>query len=339
MYLATGVEPTKLTALTSGWWSRASTLALSPWMRFRTPGGSPASWRSSMARVGVSGTFSEGLRTNVLPQAMAKGYIHRGTMAGKLKGVMPAQTPMGWRMVLQHNAGDGVQRVHVGQADGFDGRAERLGAGDGAAHRRFHVLMQALKEEAFGKTDAQAADGAMLAGQVIHYRVAGRSGVEGIVAGDGVQGERGVAHGARERAHVVLAETERQDAKAADAPIGRLESDGAAKRGRDANGAAGIGAHRHEDHVRGYGGARTTARPAGTVPRVPRIAHRAEVRVGRSDAVSQFVHVELAEQYGACGQEFLHHGGVALGQKVLVDLGARGGRSEERRVGKECRSR
>src|ERR1035437_9639521 len=27
MYLATGVEPTKLTALTSGWWSRASTLA------------------------------------------------------------------------------------------------------------------------------------------------------------------------------------------------------------------------------------------------------------------------------------------------------------------------
>src|ERR1039458_4666421 len=101
MYLATGVEPTKLTALTSGWWSRASTLALSPWMRFSTPGGRPASWRSSMARVGVSGTFSEGLRTNVLPQAMAKGYIHRGTIAGKLKGVMPAQTPMGWRMVLR----------------------------------------------------------------------------------------------------------------------------------------------------------------------------------------------------------------------------------------------
>ena len=54
-----------------------------------------------MARVGVSGTFSEGFRMKVLPQAMANGYIHMGTMAGKLKGVMPAQTPMGWRMVLQ----------------------------------------------------------------------------------------------------------------------------------------------------------------------------------------------------------------------------------------------
>ena len=43
----------------------------------------------------VSGTFSEGLRTNVLPLAIAKGYIHIGTIAGKLKGVMPAQTPMG----------------------------------------------------------------------------------------------------------------------------------------------------------------------------------------------------------------------------------------------------
>ena len=28
-----------------------------------------------------------------LPQAMAIGYIHIGTMAGKLKGVMPATTP------------------------------------------------------------------------------------------------------------------------------------------------------------------------------------------------------------------------------------------------------
>ena len=33
-----------------------------------------------------------------LPQAMASGYIHMGTMAGKLKGVIPATTPRGWRM-------------------------------------------------------------------------------------------------------------------------------------------------------------------------------------------------------------------------------------------------
>jgi integrase/recombinase XerD len=33
----------------------------------------------------------------VFPQAMATGYIHNGTMARKLNGVMPATTPTGWR--------------------------------------------------------------------------------------------------------------------------------------------------------------------------------------------------------------------------------------------------
>ena len=47
---------------------------------------------------GAEGSFSEGFSTNVLPQAMALGYIHMGTMAGKLNGVMPATTPSGWRM-------------------------------------------------------------------------------------------------------------------------------------------------------------------------------------------------------------------------------------------------
>ncbi len=43
------------------------------------------------------GSRSEGLSTNVLPQAIAIGNIHSGTMAGKLNGVMPAQTPSAWR--------------------------------------------------------------------------------------------------------------------------------------------------------------------------------------------------------------------------------------------------
>ena len=33
-----------------------------------------------------------------LPQASAGPIFHNGIMAGKLKGVMPAATPMGWRM-------------------------------------------------------------------------------------------------------------------------------------------------------------------------------------------------------------------------------------------------
>ena len=43
------------------------------------------------------GSRSDGFRMKQLPQAMATGYIHIGTMTGKLNGVMPATTPSGWR--------------------------------------------------------------------------------------------------------------------------------------------------------------------------------------------------------------------------------------------------
>ena len=33
-----------------------------------------------------------------MPQASDTGYIHNGTIAGKLNGVMPATTPTGWRI-------------------------------------------------------------------------------------------------------------------------------------------------------------------------------------------------------------------------------------------------
>nr|BFE71566.1 hypothetical protein GCM10020092_048670 [Actinoplanes digitatis] len=45
----------------------------------------------------ADGSRSLGLSTNVLPQAIATGYIHIGTITGKLNGVMPAQTPSGSR--------------------------------------------------------------------------------------------------------------------------------------------------------------------------------------------------------------------------------------------------
>jgi hypothetical protein len=35
----------------------------------------------------------------VLPQAIAKGRTQNGTIAGKLKGTIAAQTPTGWRIV------------------------------------------------------------------------------------------------------------------------------------------------------------------------------------------------------------------------------------------------
>ncbi|MNF66744.1 hypothetical protein D3C84_485410 [compost metagenome] len=45
------------------------------------------------------GSVGLGLSTKVLPAASAMGYIHIGTITGKLNGVMPATTPKGWRIV------------------------------------------------------------------------------------------------------------------------------------------------------------------------------------------------------------------------------------------------
>ena len=73
-----------------------STATLSPWTTLNTPSGRPASLSSSAMSIDAPGSFSLGLRTNVLPQAMALANIHIGTIAGKLNGVIPATTPSGW---------------------------------------------------------------------------------------------------------------------------------------------------------------------------------------------------------------------------------------------------
>jgi hypothetical protein len=48
----------------------------------------------------VSGTRSEGFRMNVFPVAIAYGRNQKGIMPGKLKGVIAATTPSGWRIII-----------------------------------------------------------------------------------------------------------------------------------------------------------------------------------------------------------------------------------------------
>src|SRR3954468_16618585 len=98
MYCAIGVEPTNDTAAILGCSSRRSTATLSPWTTLNTPGGRPASASSWAQKFAHDGSRSLGFNTNVLPHAIAIGYIHIGTIAGKLNGVMPATTPSGWRI-------------------------------------------------------------------------------------------------------------------------------------------------------------------------------------------------------------------------------------------------
>ena len=93
------VEPTKEIAFTSGCSSSASTASLSPCTTLNTPSGSPASFSSRAIISEADGSSGLGLRTKQLPAAIATGYIHIGTITGKLNGVMPATTPSGWRIV------------------------------------------------------------------------------------------------------------------------------------------------------------------------------------------------------------------------------------------------
>jgi hypothetical protein len=99
MYCAIGVEPTKESAFTCGCASSASTASLSPCTTLNTPSGRPACLSSSAMKIDGDGSRSLGFRMKALPQASATGNIHIGTMHGKLKGVMPATTPSGWRIV------------------------------------------------------------------------------------------------------------------------------------------------------------------------------------------------------------------------------------------------
>ena len=64
-------------------------------MTLNTPSGSPASFNNSANLIEQDGSFSDGFNIKVFPQAIAIGNIHIGTIAGKLKGVIPAQTPRG----------------------------------------------------------------------------------------------------------------------------------------------------------------------------------------------------------------------------------------------------
>ena len=76
-----------------------STTSRPPFTRFTTPGGRSSESSTSNAICWVSGTCSDGLRMNALPQAIAKGRNQNGTIAGKLNGTIAAQTPTGWRTV------------------------------------------------------------------------------------------------------------------------------------------------------------------------------------------------------------------------------------------------
>jgi hypothetical protein len=94
--LPTSTDPVKLIWRTWGAVVSASPITTgSPHTRFTTPGGKPASSKISNSAVAEMGVCSAGLRTTVLPAAVAGAIFRRIMLLGKFQGVMQTTTPRG----------------------------------------------------------------------------------------------------------------------------------------------------------------------------------------------------------------------------------------------------
>ena len=105
--LPTAVEPVKETLSTSGWLTSASPVpGPGPWTTLTTPGGTPASRRTSASSVTVAGVSGAGLTTTVHPAASAIEIFQAAICSGKFHGITAATTPTGsWRRRFVLGAG------------------------------------------------------------------------------------------------------------------------------------------------------------------------------------------------------------------------------------------
>ena len=103
-----------------------------------------------------------------------------------------------------------------------------------------------------------------------------------------------------------------------DAPALGLDPEEPARRRRDADRAAAVGAQRARDHAGGDRRGAAAARAAGAALRVPRVAGRApRLRLGEVRPQRQLGHVRLADHDGARGAQAAHD--LAVGGGGLAD--------------------
>jgi hypothetical protein len=90
------VDPVKVTRSTSMWAARAAPASVpNPVTTLITPGGTPASTRSSAVRSVVSEASSAVLITPVQPVASTPPMVHHMLISGAFHGMMPPTTPTG----------------------------------------------------------------------------------------------------------------------------------------------------------------------------------------------------------------------------------------------------
>src|SRR5271165_4666570 len=111
---------------------------------------------------------------------------------------------------------------------------------------------------------------------------------------------------------MIKAERQRQNAAAADAAVGWLDTRDAAIRRRDANRTPRVGAKGHGNDAGGNGRGRSPARTAWNAIGVSCVVNVSVVEVLRGNSVSQFVKVRLADGHCARNRELFN------GRRVVV---------------------
>src|SRR5689334_296867 len=106
----------------------------------------------------------------------------------------------------------------------------------------------------------------------------------------------GVRDGTRYWSSAIQSRGERDHAILVDLAAHGFESHNTAKRGGNADGAARIGADAGVAETRSNAGCGASAGTARNASQVPRIVRGAEMRIVRSHAVGELVHVGFAEE-------------------------------------------
>ena len=198
--------------------------------------------------------------------------------------------------------------------------AERL---ERPFERPLDLGIDPLEEVRARHADPEATDVLTERRQIVVDRRQTRGRIGGIVTRHGLQEVRAILHRARHRASVVERPREREDPRAAHAPVRRLEPHDATEGGRPADGPAGVRARGADDEPGRQGGARAAARAARDVVEVPRIARRREAMAGALDAEGELVGHELAEEHRARLLPAAHARGVLVGDEVGQEGGGR----------------
>ena len=120
-----------------------------------------------------------------------------------------------------------------------------------------------------------------------------------VVSGDDAEERRHVARRSRERTDLIERGSERDQAVARHAAVGRLQTEHAAERRRLADRSAGLGAERERHHAGGDRDGRSAARSAGNPIVIPRVARRPERGMLGRRAHRELVAVGLADDHRA----------------------------------------